>query len=387
MAPVELTFDHLLSKIKVTITNGFSNPNATVVVKDLKMLVPASATVNVDDYTWTNLAGETVIAFGDVEGGANIEIGTENAKECDYERLTIPAAADKEYTISFTATLYQGEVAAMTSNLTAVLKNVAFEQGKAYNITAELNENNISEDGEDLYPIEFTVIGVTPWADGTVAPAEVVKKVSGTVEANQTLELTSNAIIDGSLNVAGVVDGKDFTLYADAAPTNNGLVCPTGEATVKNVNIIGNNQTTTDGKGTRGIYITTAGNYTFDNVTVEGTAYAINVNTTKAVTLTITNSTLQGWSSWGGSTTAALESVNFTVGSYYEDNKVYSENDNAILRPYGNSTLKNCTFEEGFVIDLGSLTGTISFEGCTYAGAALTAANLTGAEGKNVTIL
>lgn len=64
---VMLTFDHLLSKVKFSFTNGFTNPNAYIDVKNVTMAVPATATATLtkDAYTWANQAGELTLEFGD----------------------------------------------------------------------------------------------------------------------------------------------------------------------------------------------------------------------------------------------------------------------------------------------------------------------------------
>jgi hypothetical protein len=191
--------------------------------------------------------------------------------------------------------------------------------------------------------------------------------------------LESNIVIEQKLVVPSQVtfNGNGMSVIAPAQPTDNGMVCPAGDVTVKNLDVVAEGQSTVDGKGLRALYITQGGNYVFENVNTTGTSYAINVNTTQTVTLKVTDSTLEGWTSFGGSTTATLERVNFTSGLY------------AMFRPYGKTVLKDCSFEDGFTIDLGSQASgaSISFENCTYGGQPLSAANLTGAEGKSVTIL
>ena len=78
----------------------------------------------------------------------------------------------------------------------------------------------------------------------------------------------------------------------------------------------------------------------------------------------IVNSTLEGWSSFGGSTTATFTNVKFECGKY------------ANFKPYTSTTLTNCSFEAGFMIDLSALTGVITLKNCTYNGTVLTAANI-----------
>lgn len=197
-------------------------------------------------------------------------------------------------------------------------------------------------------------------------------------EASTTL--TGNSVVYGSFNVNDAVfDGAGYDVDVPATLTDNGLFRPAGNATIKNVNIDGNNQSWNDNgtsRGIRAIYITKAGNYVIDNVVVENATYAINVNTTQTVKLTVKNSTLAAWTSYGGTTTADFTNVKFENGQ------------EQTYRPYGTTVLTGCSFAEGFVIDLGSMVegATIVFDNCTYGDKPLAAANLTNAEGKAYSI-
>ena len=75
-----------------------------------------------------------------------------------------------------------------------------------------------------------------------------------------------------------------------------------------------------------------------------------------------------------------FENVNFTVGSFYAAPATqYSNNDNGTLRPYGNTTLRNCNFAENYWIDMQMLKSkgnTIKFENCTYNGTLITKDNI-----------
>ena len=176
------------------------------------------------------------------------------------------------------------------------------------------------------------------------------------------------------VKVEGNVDFKGQTLEVTYAPENTastyGVVCPEGDVAISNVTINGNGFNTTNGKGLRGIYITKGGKYVFDNVTVVNVTYAINVNTTQAVELTVKNSTLQGWTSYGTSTTASFENVKFTCGKY------------ANFKPYSEVTLTGCDFADGFQLDVTSLaSGKIYLNNCTYKGVAISAANMPAIDG------
>ena len=211
------------------------------------------------------------------------------------------------------------------------------------------------------------------WYNVTAAAADVV--------------LASDAVVAATYNVKNaVLDGAGNTINAKAtAAMFSGSTLPfvslAGNAVVKNVVLDGDSQSyaAANGKtyGIRNIYIAAEGNYTIENVIAIKNTYALNVNTTKSVVLNITNSTLQGWVSYGTSTVATLNNVKFESGV------------EQTYRPYGRTALYNCAFAEGYIIDLSCLSDTesIVFESCTYAGRALTAADLKGVkEGANVTI-
>lgn len=530
--PVKFAFNHMLSKVKFTFKNGFTNSLATIDVKNIEMVVPATATIDLDvaDWwstnCWTGYTGTKTVAFGDA--CAKTAIGV--SQECDNERIVLPAGATQSYKVTFDVVLYQGEVPAYTGKKTVMIEGVALEIGKAYNFTAELNASNISADGSELLPIEFTVEEVKDWVEadaqtGVIAGAITSQTLMADAEATATVKLAgkldgaghtvyavegvdyviantarlieasagstiSNLKIDGKNNVyngfgirgiytvgAGDVkvenveivnctysinacnDGKitvvnstlegwnsysskteahfenvKFTegTYKNFRPYYNtvcvncdfaagvviDLSCMIEGATIKFVNctvagkpltkveggnasidmivtekpesnalvaesasnmtIDGGNFTTVDGKGLRAIYINAAGEYTYDNVDVKNVAYAINVNTTKEVKLTVTNSTLQGWVSYNPSTTATFTNVKFTVGSYYAESTTYSSNDNGLFRPYGETVCEGCAFEAGYYIDLGQMAAgkKLTLKNCTYNGVEVTAENV-----------
>ena len=166
-APVELKFMHLLSKIKFTFTNGFLTDNTSLKVTDIKITnAPAKGSVAVnterENFSWTLVQGETTeLAFGDVNGG--VALASLESNDCAAERLTIPADATRNYTITFTLELFYGDQSAGVSNKVVTLENQEFAIGKNYNITATINHENFYD--EALKPIEFTV-EVEPWEEG-----------------------------------------------------------------------------------------------------------------------------------------------------------------------------------------------------------------------------
>ena len=166
---VHLTFQHLLSKIKFTFTNGLPSANNTVVIENVKLVVPAkgSSDLAVKPYVWTTetTAGSatTVLEFGNVlDANGEAHLAPAAAGVIENERLTIPFAtsySELEHVVSFDVTIYAGDQVAQTITKTAVL-TADFKAGKCYNITATLNAENLG-----LKPIDFTVT-VEDWVDG-----------------------------------------------------------------------------------------------------------------------------------------------------------------------------------------------------------------------------
>lgn len=170
---VGFTFDHVLSRVRFTFTNGFtSGGNIKLLVTDVhitdaykegKMAVPAT--------TWTVEAGtnnenkQLNIDFNDVlkaenstEADARLAEGMTSSTEHFY---LIPANAS--YNVTFTVALYQAGVLVDTYNRTATL-SYDMQPGYSYDIKANLNHKNTSDEGE-IFPIEFQVNGVNGWAN------------------------------------------------------------------------------------------------------------------------------------------------------------------------------------------------------------------------------
>lgn len=158
--PVDLTFSHLLSKVKFTFTNTFAD-NLKVEVSDLQ--IDNSYTQgNYSGTAWTDLSANTTpIIYDDKDVNADGYI----PEEC----YVLPQSTN-ELTASFTVTV-KDELGAevMSKKFTGVLLNVtnvsAWQNGYAYNYTAELTPAVINPDAK---PIQFTATADT-WkknADG-----------------------------------------------------------------------------------------------------------------------------------------------------------------------------------------------------------------------------
>ena len=161
---VALNFDHLLSKVKFTFTNGFPNDNAEIVVKNIRMTSPAEGTIDLatDNVAWVPSTEDVTLAFGDV---VRLPKGEED--ECAYERLSIPATGERVYTITFDVDLFMGDrLGHAFEGLTSTVTGVALEMGKAYNFKATINASNLG-----ISPIEFKVEEVNEWIENNNVPS------------------------------------------------------------------------------------------------------------------------------------------------------------------------------------------------------------------------
>ena len=222
-SPVDLDFAHLLSKVKFTFKNGFANNNNTIVVENIKMKAPMSASVDLssDDLTWSNWSEDLVeLKFGNMNGANKLEIL--KSAFSDDERFTIPAPAAQEYVITFNVTLYNGaQVGIDARPMTVKLNGFEFEAGRAYNLVATINQENLN-----LNAIEFEV-EVDEWIEQEVEYV-FYDAESNTAFANTAddLALIAQSIENGSIpsdaNIVleGDIDLSELVLTRSAVASN-----------------------------------------------------------------------------------------------------------------------------------------------------------------------
>ena len=231
---VHLQFAHLLSKLKFTFTNLFTNENAHLAVKNIVITdAPkvGNIALNVAERAWEITDGQfTLLEFGSVNEGKAFNIN--ESFECADERLTIPADNTRRYNIEFDLELYYGDELALSSHKVVKLEGQTFEIGKNYNIKADITPNNFAE--EALKPIEFTV-EVDEWIEGTFdgkfdwddgnTPAEPVALpapvVTATVDVNvvtltwEPVEGAASYTVQVDDDVVEPVSGTTYTFEGD----------------------------------------------------------------------------------------------------------------------------------------------------------------------------
>ena len=161
-AAVGLTFNHLLSRVKFTFTNGAAvNSAATITVSDVK-ITNAGNTATYSPFTeggkWSAVTGSQEVGFAstdiaDIAGGASE----------DTEHMYLIPCDVNNYTLSFKVTMTQKQGNSSTgvsdeftyTNVKLANSSYTLEKGCSYNFKTTFNPG---------YPIEFTaeVIG---WDD------------------------------------------------------------------------------------------------------------------------------------------------------------------------------------------------------------------------------
>lgn len=185
---INLTFNHLLSRVKFAFKNAMDD-GSTINVTDVKITnanTKATATLG-ETATW-ELADNNAPAalnFGDVLLDAEATDYAPGAAKATDHKYMIPAtSAGQKYTVTFDVTRHHSGVTDQYNHVVEI-PAVTMEQGKSYKFTAELNAQNITggdpddPDNPQLCPIQFTAT-VSDW--GGFNETELVLPSAGSQE-------------------------------------------------------------------------------------------------------------------------------------------------------------------------------------------------------------
>lgn len=254
---VAFEFDHLLSKVKLTFTNGFPTENVTVALTEIKMATPQTAEMAIasgEACVWANFGANKDFTF------ANQELASA-ASATTKEYFILPYDA----VISFKVNVLVGNQPVYTGEKTATLPAATFEKGHAYNLSAVINADVLNFD-----EIVFTVEGVNEW-----------------VEAGNDSDKAANLLYAAQV-------GGEITLQDDVVldapvvvPADVDLVINLNGKTIKN-----STQSETFGEGEG---IIAYGNLTINGEgTVEGSTMAVWARGTEGANVTINGGTYYG---------------------------------------------------------------------------------------------
>lgn len=396
MEAVKFQFNHLLSKVKFSFTNTFTNDNAYIDVKNVTMKVPAFASINLAQADWwsTNqwvLVKDqyTTLQFGDACEMTAPGVIQETANE----RLTIPAGADQSYIVTFDVALYFGDVLAFKkTGITSKVEGVALEIGKSYNFKAELNASNIAGGGEnggaELMPIEFDVEEVKDWVDGgehgivPTTPVATAEELVAALAAGSNVTLTQDINLDSVATraelQAGLVVNKDLTLdgngYTITTTAKRALqFIEGGNVTIKNLTLDAPNSE-------RGFQFQADGhNVVIENVTATSGNYTVYLTATSTNSnVVVKNCDLTGLNTinvWGENHNVKVENTKITTidnnaaegyASIYnnaENTTVYVNGGEVVITGSANDSFGGVVTASGASIIFNGTEGTTTIEG------------------------
>lgn len=171
-AKVAFTFNHELSRARFTFVNTIAAAsNITLKIDSVRvtnayrtgtLAVTGGATAT----TWAAADNTYEIAFAN-DSAIIPGAGTKDAEgnvlsnsETTEHHYLIPAATT--YNVAFVVSVYQAGVLVGTYNRSAEFTTDA-DKGASYDVKAALTTMNILPEGEQFYPIEFTVTKVEDW--------------------------------------------------------------------------------------------------------------------------------------------------------------------------------------------------------------------------------
>lgn len=166
---VAMTFSHQLSKVKFSFVNAVGT-GYNVKVTDVKITDAKKAgtlTIGASN-VWSEQDGSIELAFGNVttdDATTDEAAVIANSATLDSykEMLMIPTDNTVEYTVTFTAELFQSEVSMGTFHHTTKISGVELKLGYCYDFKATLTHENIVDPENPLKPIEFEVTRIDDW--------------------------------------------------------------------------------------------------------------------------------------------------------------------------------------------------------------------------------
>ena len=137
--PVEFEFQHLLSKLIISIKNNV-DPYINIGISNIEIGAPTQGSImDLDNIVWTGINDTGSYLFDPIAQIEPYEDGETGPL------FVIPTSADYEHPVSFDVTLTMDGVTPnlRTKTITGKISNKAFEMGSAYKLTAVIDANSI----------------------------------------------------------------------------------------------------------------------------------------------------------------------------------------------------------------------------------------------------
>ena len=188
--PVQLAFEHLLSRVQFTFNNSLSKGNITISNVQIVEAVK-SAELNCADASMTNWAW-TGISTGAYNFGSTSEIEKGGNGMASDVQFMFPAAT-RNYNIAFNLG-YESDSAV---ERVAAIADVNLEMGKSYNITVVIEDKDVVT---EQYKINFFVVEVKEWGENINLNATMNENLENP-ELPEIPEIIKHEYVDLGLSV------------------------------------------------------------------------------------------------------------------------------------------------------------------------------------------
>ena len=378
--PLTVTGDVTLDLNGKTISN--SNDLWNLETGDFALITVTSGTLTVtggslspkkdDCYPFHVNGGELIIEDGTFVGNVSAVYVTKGTATINGGTFSLDQKANLDsdtsrYTLNCLDANYKGGTADI------IVTGGTFENFNPANNASEGPNTNLMGDGyTTLQSGDNWLVVEGSTSDYKVSSAETLK--SGASQEHAKVTMTDSIAAEekitlngGSLNGDGEI--LTFDTQSTTATINVGINAKNG-ADISNLTIADNTKVTgTDDqpRALRAIYLEGTGDFTVDNVYIVSQGYALNTGVmVSPASLTVSNSTLAGWTSFAGVSTAAFTNCKFT-----DEDQTYK-----YIRTYVNVTFEACSFDEGYTMDFADgYSGTITLKNCYVGDTLLTAEN------------
>lgn len=143
---VNLTFDHMLSKVKFTFANGFDTDEYSFYVENVTIeSVESQATLTIPAKIWNNFTEQKDVNFGNVASNGD-DIIKQNADDETEPKLIIPNTDKVTYTVTFNLYVYKNGENLKADGSAYVhsveMPEILFVMGNGYNFKATIGNTN-----------------------------------------------------------------------------------------------------------------------------------------------------------------------------------------------------------------------------------------------------
>ena len=207
--PVQLEFEHLLSRVQFTFKNNLSEGNITITDVQITEAVKSAelncADASIANWTWN------VTSTGAYNFGATGTIAKGASASAENVQFLFPAAT-RNYEISFNFA-YESDAAEVR---TATIADVNLVIGKAYNINVTIEDKDIVT---EQYKIEFFVAEVKDWGSNIELDATINEPGHGFENGHEWVDL-GLSVKWATCNVGATTPEEygDFFAWADLEP-------------------------------------------------------------------------------------------------------------------------------------------------------------------------